>query len=140
MLLSIATTSLAGNGLVKVESSHSVDATTERLVSVLEEKGMTIMARVNHSTNAEKVGKSLRPTQLVIFGNPKIGTPLMQCSQSIGIDLPQKALIWEDADGQVWLGYNDPEYLEFRHAVVGCDQVLDKVKQALASFAGAATR
>jgi uncharacterized protein (DUF302 family) len=76
---------------------------------------------------------------VVIFGNPKVGTPLMQCAQSVAIDLPQKALVWEDSDGTVWLGYNDPDYLKQRHSIEGCDQVIEKVKGALAGFAKAAT-
>ncbi|MBA1147700.1 DUF302 domain-containing protein [Ectothiorhodospiraceae bacterium WFHF3C12] len=139
-LLVFATGALAGNGLVKQQSNYAVAETADRLVSVLEDKGMTVMARVDHAANARKAEMDLRPTQLVIFGNPKVGTPLMQCSQSIAIDLPQKALIWEDAEGDVWLAYNEPEYLEFRHAVVGCDEVLAKVEKALAAFARAATQ
>lgn len=140
MLLAMVTAAAAGDGLVRMESRHSVQGTADRLVEVLEEKGMTVMARVDHAANAARADMSLRPTQLVIFGNPKVGTPLMQCSQSIAIDLPQKALIWEDAEGEVWLAYNEPEYLEYRHGVVGCDQVLKNVEQALAGFARAATR
>ena len=127
-------------GLVTVRSSHDVAATADKLESVLKAKGMTVMARVNHQQNAEKVGLELRPTELVIFGNPKVGTPLMHCAQSVAIDLPQKALIWEDEQGQVWLGYNDPAYLKARHGIEGCDEVLGKVKNALANFAEAATK
>lgn len=130
----------AADGLIVVKSSHSVAATADRLEAVLAEKGMTVMARIDHAANAESVGASLRPTELVIFGNPKVGTPLMQCSQSVAADLPQKALVWQDADGQVWLGYNDPAYLKTRHGIEGCDPVLDKVTKALAAFASAATR
>ena len=101
---------------------------------------MTVMARVNHQQGAEKAGLELRPTEVVIFGNPKVGTPLMQCAQSVAIDLPQKALIWEDANGEVWLGYNDPQYLKGRHDIEGCDEVLDKVSGALGNFAKAATQ
>jgi uncharacterized protein (DUF302 family) len=86
------------------------------------------------------VGKQLRPTELVIFGNPKVGAPLMQCGQTIGIDLPQKALIWQDDNGQVWLTYNDPLYLAKRHEIAGCEPVLDKVQNALKNFAQAATQ
>ena len=81
-----------------------------------------------------------RPTQLVIFGNPKVGAPLMQCAQSVAIDLPQKALITQDAQGRVWLSYNDPAYLRQRHHIEGCKPVLAKVSGALAKFARAATR
>ncbi|BCO08021.1 hypothetical protein GF1_03970 [Desulfolithobacter dissulfuricans] len=98
-------------------------------------KGMTVFARINHAEGAQKVGKKLRPTELIIFGNPRVGTPLMQCAQSVGIDLPQKALIWEDEKGQVWLFYNDPEYLADRHGIKGCDEVIKKIANALGNFA-----
>ncbi|MBO6809836.1 MULTISPECIES: DUF302 domain-containing protein [Marinobacter] len=130
----------AADGLVAVKSSHDVKATADKLESVLKEKGMTVMARVNHQQGAEKAGLELRPTEVVIFGNPKVGTPLMQCAQSVAIDLPQKALIWADANGEVWLGYNNPEYLKNRHSIEGCDEVLDKVSVALGNFAKAATQ
>mgnify|MGYP001627836189 CR=1 FL=1 len=129
----------AADGLVAVKSNHDVRATADKLESVLEDKGMTVMARVNHQQGAEKAGLELRPTEVVIFGNPKVGTPLMQCTQSVAIDLPQKALIWEDANGDVWLGYNDPQYLKSRHNIEGCDEVLGKVSTALGNFAKAAT-
>ena len=130
---------IAGDGLVSVKSVHAVNVTADRLENVLKSKGMTVFARINHTAGAEKVGKTLRPTELVIFGNPKIGTPLMQCSQSIAIDLPQKALIWEDEKGQVWLSYNDPAYLAKRHNTQGCDEVFKKVTNALGNFAKKAT-
>jgi uncharacterized protein (DUF302 family) len=130
---------LAGNGLITVKSNHDVEKTADRLENALKSKGMTVFARINHAEGARKVGKQLRPTQLVIFGNPKVGTPLMQCSQSIAIDLPQKALIWEDDKGQAWLSYNDPDYLAERHAINACGEVLAKVRKALQNFAKAAT-
>jgi len=130
----------AADGLIAIKSSHDVKTTADKLESVLKEKGMTVMARVNHQQGAEKAGLALRPTEVVIFGNPKVGTPLMQCAQSVAIDLPQKALIWEDANGEVWLGYNDPQYLKGRHDIEGCDEVLDKVSGALGNFAKAATQ
>jgi uncharacterized protein (DUF302 family) len=100
----------ADNGIISVKSSHDVKATADRLENTLKQKGMTVFIRINHAEGAQKVGKKLRPTELVIFGNPKVGTPLMLCSQTTAIDLPQKALIWEDGEGQVWLSYNDPNY------------------------------
>lgn len=130
----------AADGLVAMKSNHSVSDTADRLEAVLQEKGMKIVARVNHAASAAAVDLELRPTELVIFGNPKVGTPLMQCAQTTALDLPQKALIWEDEEGQVWLGYNDPAYLARRHDMEGCDQVLTKVSGALKNFAGAATR
>jgi uncharacterized protein (DUF302 family) len=101
---------------------------------------MTVFIRINHEQGARKIGQELRPTELIIFGNPQVGTPLMQCAQSVGIDLPQKALIWQDAQGQVWLSYNDPHYLVARHQITGCDEVIKKVAKALGNFANSATR
>lgn len=130
---------MAADGLIAVKSNHSVAATADKLEAVLSEKGMKVMNRINHTAGAETAGLELRPTVVVIFGNPKVGTPLMQCAQSVAVDLPQKALIWEDEEGQVWLGYNDPDYLKTRHAIESCDAVLKKVSGALSSFAKAAT-
>ncbi|MPV85914.1 DUF302 domain-containing protein [Ostreibacterium oceani] len=129
----------ASEGLVAVESQFDVNTTAERLVEVLEAKGMTVVSQVNHAQAANKVGIELRETRLVIFGNPKVGSPLMQCAQAVAIDLPQKALIWQDDAGKVWLGYNDVDYLKQRHNIKGCDAVITKVKGALAAFAAAAT-
>ncbi len=134
-----AVPSHAANGMTVVASSHSVGATIDKLITVLESKGMTIMARVDHAAGAAKAELELAPTQLLIFGNPKVGTPLMNCSRSIAIDLPQKMLAWEDADGKVWLGYNDPMYLKERHQSEGCDAVFERVSGALANFAKAAS-
>lgn len=139
VLLGFSLSVQAADGMVTVKSEHGVEATAHRLEAVLKDKGMTVMARINHQQGAEKAGLELPPTEVVIFGNPKVGTPLMQCARSVAIDLPQKALIWEDSDGDTWLGYNDPEYLKSRHGIEGCDEVLEKVKGALASFAKAAT-
>jgi len=130
----------AADGLIVVQSNHSVAATADKLEAVLADKGMTVMNRIDHAANAASVDKELRPTELVIFGNPKVGTPLMHCSQSVAVDLPQKALIWQDEAGDVYLGYNDPAYLKARHGIAGCDAVLEKVAGALANFAEAATR
>ncbi|HDZ36876.1 MAG TPA: DUF302 domain-containing protein [Marinobacter sp.] len=138
-LLLCSGAALAADGLIVLESNHSVAATADKLEAVLSANGMKIMNRIDHAAGAKSADMKLRPTVLVIFGNPKVGTPLMQCAQSVAVDLPQKALIWEDESGQVWLGYNDPEYLKTRHAIEGCDPVLAKVSGALAKFAKAAT-
>lgn len=127
------------NGIVSVQSSHDVKTTTDRLVAALEGKGMTVFARIDHAAGAAKVGAELPPTELVVFGNPKVGTPLMKCDRSVAIDLPQKALIREE-DGKVWLSYNNPDYLAQRHDLSGCAAVLDKVRMALGNFANAATQ
>ena len=100
---------------------------------------MKVFIRINHAAGAAGVGKKLRPTELIIFGNPKVGAPLMQCSQSVGLDLPQKALIWQDDKGRAWLTCNDPEYLAGRHELKGCSEVLKKIEKALSNFAKAAT-
>ena len=131
--------SYADNGLISIKSPYHVKKTADRLENALNEKGMTVFIRINHAEGARKVGENLRPTELVIFGNPKVGTPLMQCGQSVAIDLPQKALIWEDEAGQVWLTYNDPYYLANRHSLAGCDEVIKKIEKALGNFAKTAT-
>lgn len=139
VLLSLHVVALAADGLISVKSHYSVKQTTENLLEVLDKKGMTVFKVVDHQKGAKSVDKKLRPTTLVIFGNPKVGTLLMQCSQTVAIDLPQKALIWEDADGQVWYAYNDPQYLAKRHAINHCEKPLAKITNALAQFAKAAT-
>jgi uncharacterized protein (DUF302 family) len=103
------------NGIVDVPSNHSVDETVARVKSILQAKGITLFALIDHSGEAEKVGMKMRPTKLLIFGSPKAGTPLMLAAPSIAIDLPLKILVWEDAEGKVWLSYNSPEYLQERH-------------------------
>lgn len=138
-LLSISTITLADAGLISVKSAHDVNATADKLEAVLKEKGMNVFGRVNHAAGAAKAGHELSPTELVIFGNPKVGTPLMKCARTVAIDLPQKALIWEDSEGQVWFTYNDPSYLNQRHGLDECAEVLDKVSNALGNFAKAAT-
>jgi uncharacterized protein (DUF302 family) len=104
-----------GNGIISIPSNHSVDQTVERLQKILESKGVTLFALVDHSGEAEKVGLKMRPTKLLIFGSPKAGTPLMLASPSSAIDLPLKILIWEDAQGKTWVTYNSPVYLQQRH-------------------------
>ena len=127
------------NGMIIIKSNNSVTATIDKLENVLKTKGMTIFKRVNHAAGAEKAGLQLRPTELLIFGNPKVGTPLMLCSQTAALDLPQKALAYEDEDGQVWLAYNDPAYMAKRHGIQGCEEPLQKVTNALAKFTRIAT-
>jgi uncharacterized protein (DUF302 family) len=124
----------AADGLIVVKSPYGSRETMDRLEVVLKEKGMTLFARVDHAAGAAKVGKKLRSTEVLIFGNPQGGTPFMECSQTVGIDLPLKMLVWEDESGQVWLGYNDPDYLAKRHGVPEC-AVAANLKRALAGFA-----
>jgi uncharacterized protein (DUF302 family) len=104
-------------GIVNLPTHSSVDETIARLQSMLQEKGVQIFALIDHSGEAQRAGLEMRPTKLLIFGNPKAGTPLMLASPSIAIDLPMKLLVWEDAGGQVWISYNTPEYLQKRHAL-----------------------
>ena len=103
------------NGIVNRPSNHSVDETVTRLQTILREKGVTLFALVDHSGEAEKVGMKMRPTKLLIFGNPKGGTPLMLATPSIAIDLPLKLLVWEDSAGKVWISFNSVDYLRQRH-------------------------
>jgi uncharacterized protein (DUF302 family) len=105
------------HGLIHLRSPHSVPATLGRLETLLQERGIPIVSRIDHGGDAAKAGLAMPPTQLLIFGNPKAGTPLMLASPSVAIDLPLKALAWEDAAGQVWLSYNDPAYLMERHSL-----------------------
>lgn len=126
------------DNLVFVKSEHSVGDTADRLVETLEAKGMTVFNRVDHASGAAGVGIDMAPLELVIFGNPAIGSQLMKCGRTIGIDLPMKALIMADDDG-VWLAYNSVDYLAERHRLVGCEQALEKVRGALSNFAQAAT-
>jgi uncharacterized protein (DUF302 family) len=104
-------------GIIDKPSNHSVDQTVERLKNILQAKGVNLFVLVDHSGEAEKVGMKMRPTKLLIFGNPKAGTPLMLAAPSIAIDLPLKILIWEDAPGKVWISYNSPAYLQERHGL-----------------------
>ena len=108
---------MLGNGLLQVGSKYSVDETVKRLESVLAERGVRVFTVIDHSGEAEKVGMKMRPTKLVIFGNPKGGTPLMVAAPTLAIDLPLKALVSEDESGKVWVSYNSPEYLKERHGV-----------------------
>ena len=126
-------------GLVTVDSVYGVDETTDRLESTLRDRGLIVVARVDHAANARRVGKELRPTQLLIFGNPQLGTELMQSRQTAGIDLPQKLLVWEDAAGQAHVTYNDPQYLAQRHGIEGEDQALAMISNALNGLASSVT-
>jgi uncharacterized protein (DUF302 family) len=128
----LSTSALAAdNGLIKKKSAHSVAVTLDRLEKILKEKGIGIAVRWNHSAKAKSVGMEMRDTEILIFGNPKMGTPLMISDQEIGIDLPLKALAYKDAQGQVWLVYNDPVYLKARYGIKDKDPVFEKMTGAL---------
>jgi uncharacterized protein (DUF302 family) len=138
--LGIAGTVYAADGMIEVKSANSVKDTISKFEATAKERGLMIFARIDHAAGAQKIGKTLRPTELLIFGNPQGGTPLMECAQSVGIDLPLKALSWEDASGQVWLGYNDPQYLVTRHGAKDCGPVAQNLRKALEGLAAQATR
>ncbi len=129
---------MADNGLVTVKSAHGVKDTIDRLAADVTAKGMRVFARIDHAQGANEVGLALRPTELLIFGSAKGGTPLMQSQQTIGIDLPLKALAFEDAQGAVWLCYNDPAWLAARHGAAGGD-VTKAMAAALAAASNHAT-
>ena len=113
----ISMTPNRGRGIIDTPSNHSVDETVEKLKGILQARGVTLFALVDHSGEAEKVGMKMRPTKLLIFGNPKAGTPVMLAAPSSAIDLPLKILVWEDAQGKVWVSYNSPVYLQERHGL-----------------------
>ena len=126
------------SGLVTVSSPYDVKETGDRLESIIEEKGLTLFARIDHSANASNAGLNLKPTELLILGNPKVGTPLMQCSITTAIDLPQKILVYQDESDRTQVVYNQPEYLQQRHNIEGCDEVIEKVSGALKGITEAA--
>ncbi|MEM8721728.1 MAG: DUF302 domain-containing protein [Cyanobacteria bacterium P01_G01_bin.39] len=128
------------NGLITVSSPYSVLETSDRLEQIIQDKGLTLFTRIDHQANAATVGQELNPTQLIIFGNPKVGTPLMNCAATTAIDLPQKFLIVQDNNQQTQIIYNSPQYLQQRHDINGCDQFLDQVSAALSGIAKAATK
>ena len=105
------------SGVVSVESPRAFEETRARLEEIVRGHGLTVFARIDHSGEAAKAGSSMRPTQVLIFGSPKAGTPVMVAAPTVAIDLPLKVLVWEDADGKVWLSYNAPEYLQRRHSI-----------------------
>lgn len=137
-VLSLAMNIYAVDGLVNVPSIFSVEKTADRIETILQEKGITIFNRIKHSEAAGEIGIELRDTELIIFGNPKVGSPLMKCQQSVAIDLPQKFLIWEDENGQVWISYNDARFLEERHNITDCEEVILKIEKVLAGIAKSA--
>ena len=138
-VLFASTHAYAVESLINVESHYSAKETADRFESIIKDKGFTVFARIDHQKNAAGVNLTLRPTEVIIFGNPNIGTQLMQCNQLVAIDLPQKVLVSEDADNKVWLSYNNPQYIKQRHSITGCDEVIDKISGALNTLSIAAT-
>ena len=140
ILVSLSFTAAAqaqADGMVSVVSTRTAVDTMNRLEALVKERGLNVFARIDHAAGAMKVGKTLRSTELLIFGNPQGGTPLMECAQTAGIDLPLKALVWTDATGKVMLSYNDPAYLAKRHGASACPAV-DGLTKALSGIAQAA--
>lgn len=131
LLLSFISSAFADESLVSIKSDFTVKESADRFEKILKQKGFTVFSRIDHSKNASNANLSLEPVEVVIFGNPKIGTLLMQCSKTVAIDLPQKMLFWVDENNQNWLTYNNPKYLKERHNIEGCDQVITKISGAL---------
>ncbi len=131
-------TAQADDGLVKKLSAHSVQTTMDSLENLVRNKGLTVFARIDHAAGAAEVGEEMLPTQLLMFGNPAIGTNLMTSQRTVGVDLPIKVLIWEEPDGKIWIAYNDPAYLAKRHGIDDRDAVLDKMGRAVKGLVSAA--
>lgn len=138
LLVLLAGGAHADDGLIKKLSARSVQSTMDSLQNLVENKGLTVFARIDHAAGAAQVGEDMLPTQLLIFGNPAIGTALMSSQRTVAIDLPIKVLIWEEPDGRVWIAYNDPTYLAERHGIEDRDEVVAKMKAAVAGIVSAA--
>ncbi|MEO8442727.1 MAG: DUF302 domain-containing protein [Betaproteobacteria bacterium] len=138
LLLSASSAAFGADGLIAIKSSYTAKETMNRFEENAKQRGLNVFARIDHAAGAAKIGKALRPTEVLIFGNPQGGTPFMECAQSAGIDLPLKALVWEDAQGQVWLAYNDLAWLAQRHGVPQCPAV-GPLSKALSALAEAST-
>lgn len=140
-LFMISTSVLAADGLISIKSPYSAQQTMIKLENAVKAKGLKIFIKVDHTAGAKSVGQTLRPTSVLIFGNPKGGTPFMRCAQTIGIDMPLKALVWKDKNSQVWLSYNDPAYIGKRHHAENCpaiekiSNVLDQIGHTVTSRA-----
>lgn len=129
------------HGMIALKSAHSPKVTMDKFEAAVRAASMNVFARVDHAAGAQRIGKNLRPTEVLIWGSPQAGTPMLECSQTVGIDLPQKALVWQDQHGDVYLAWNDPVYLVTnRHETKGCEAVTGNVAKAMAGFAEQATR
>jgi uncharacterized protein (DUF302 family) len=130
---------MSDDGLVTLASAHSISDTISRFEAALETHGVTVFATIDHAAGAAEAGMPLRPTTLLIFGNARAGTPLMQADQRIGLDLPLKALVWQDSEGKVWITYNEPAWLAARHSLgSGVEQTVEALGNGLAALAKAA--
>lgn len=123
------------NGLINVPSSYDIATTADRFETLLNNRGLIVFHRINHTENAVMVGQTLSPIELIIFGNPEVGTKLINCQQTAAIDLPQKALFWTDKNGKSWISYNNPAYLRDRHNLRGCERAIAKISQVLRNLA-----
>ncbi len=132
----VASVATAADGLIEIKSAHGAVETGTRLIAAIEARKLTLFARIDHAAGAKKIDKTLRATEVFIFGNPNGGTPLMECAQSMGIELPLKMLVWQAADGSVMLGYNDPAWLAKRHGTA-CEQPVGNISKALDGIAKA---
>ena len=132
-IVTFTSAAFAADGLIAVKSPYAVRETLDRFEAGAKKRGLKVFARIDHSAGAASVDKVLRPTEVLIFGGPQGGTPFMECAQSVGIDLPLKALAWQDEQGQVWLGYNDPAFVAQRHGVAQCPAVAP-LSKALAAL------
>ena len=130
VLVGLANPAMAGR-MTKMESPFDVKTTLDRLEAIMKEKGITIFARIDHAKGAQAVGETMPPTELMLFGNPKLGTPLMMLNREVGFELPMKALAWEEADGKVWLAVTNPAELNQVYALAGADGVIEKMTEAL---------
>ena len=126
-------------GLLSIRSMFGPNETMDRLEAAIRAQGMKVFARIDHAAGASEAGLELRPTEVIIFGNARGGTPLMQSVQTIGIDLPLKALVWEDASGTTWLSYNEPSWIAQRHGVANAEPVVSKMSAALSAMSRKAT-
>ena len=118
-------------GLTTIASNFAPNETMDRLETEIRTKGMEMFARIDHAAGAPEVGLTLRPTELIIFGNARGGTPLMQSAQTIGIDLPLKALVWQDAAGKTWISYNEPKWIVQRHGVTHAEAIVNQLADLL---------
>jgi uncharacterized protein (DUF302 family) len=124
----------AMGGLITISSHFGPKETVDRLETEIQAKGMKVFARIDHAAGAAEVGLTLRPTELIIFGNARGGTPLMQSAQTVGIDLPLKALVWQDAAGKTWLSYNEPSWIAQRHGVADAEAIVSKMADLLSAI------
>ena len=138
LLLVISSFAIATESTISIKSQYSTKETADRFVSIIKNRGLTLFARIDHKKNAINVDLKLRATEVILFGNPKVGTLLMQCSQEAALDLPQKVLIREDKNNKTWITYNSPEYIKNRYKIKGCDKILNKISKALSSLTKAA--